>query len=59
MLSYFMNVVIDTNIWISALISKDGVSLEIIRLAQTRFKLMASKGDKARGLALLDKLDRA
>ncbi len=25
--------------------------------AQTRFKLMASKGDKARGLALLDKLD--
>ena len=27
--------------------------------AQTRFKLMASKGDKARGLALLDKLDRA
>jgi len=33
MLSYFMNVVIDTNIWISALISKDGVSREIIRLA--------------------------
>ncbi|SFV56045.1 hypothetical protein MNB_SV-9-195 [hydrothermal vent metagenome] len=28
-----MNVVIDTNIWISALISKDGVSREIIRLA--------------------------
>ncbi len=27
--------------------------------AQTRFKLMASKGDKARGLSLLDKLDRA
>ncbi len=27
--------------------------------AQTRFKLMASKGNKARGLALLDKLDRA
>ena len=25
---------------------------------QTRFKLMASKGNKARGLALLDKLDR-
>ena len=33
MLSYSMNVVIDTNIWISALISKDGVSREIIRLA--------------------------
>jgi putative PIN family toxin of toxin-antitoxin system len=28
-----MNVVIDTNIWISALISKDGDSREIIRLA--------------------------
>ena len=28
-----MNVVIDTNIWISALISKDGISREIIRLA--------------------------
>ncbi len=25
---------------------------------QTHFKLMASKGNKARGLALLDKLDR-
>ena len=25
---------------------------------QTRFKLMASKGNKDRGLALLDKLDR-
>ena len=33
MLSYFMNVVIDTNVWISALISKDGLSREIIRLA--------------------------
>jgi len=33
MLSYFMNVVIDTNIWISALISKDGQSRDIIRLA--------------------------
>ena len=33
MLSYFMNVVIDTNIWISALISKEGVSREIIRLS--------------------------
>ncbi len=28
-----MNVIIDTNIWISALISQDGVSREIIRLA--------------------------
>jgi putative PIN family toxin of toxin-antitoxin system len=28
-----MNVVIDTNVWISALISKDGISREIIRLA--------------------------
>jgi len=28
-----MNVVIDTNIWISALISKDGVSREVIRWA--------------------------
>jgi putative PIN family toxin of toxin-antitoxin system len=28
-----MNVVIDTNIWISALISKEGLSREIIRLA--------------------------
>ncbi|HHE05993.1 MAG TPA: putative toxin-antitoxin system toxin component, PIN family [Epsilonproteobacteria bacterium] len=28
-----MNVVIDTNVWISALISKDGTSREIIRLA--------------------------
>ena len=28
-----MNLVIDTNIWISALISKDGVSREIIRQA--------------------------
>ena len=28
-----MNVVIDTNIWISALISKDGQSRDIIRLA--------------------------
>ena len=28
-----MNVVIDTNVWISALISKDGASREIIRLA--------------------------
>jgi len=26
---------------------------------QTRFKLMASKGNKARGLALLDKIDKA
>ncbi len=33
MLSFFMNVVIDTNIWISALISKDGQSRDIIRLA--------------------------
>ena len=29
----YMKVVIDTNIWISALISKDGASREIIRLA--------------------------
>ena len=28
-----MNVVIDTNVWISALISKDGVSRDIIKLA--------------------------
>ena len=35
MLSYFMNVVIDTNVWISALISKDGLSREIIRLVFT------------------------
>ena len=28
-----MNVVIDTNIWISALISKDGLSRDVIRLA--------------------------
>ncbi len=35
MLSYFMNVVIDTNVWISAFISKDGSSREIIRLALT------------------------
>ena len=28
-----MNVVIDTNIWVSALISKEGLSREIIRLA--------------------------
>ncbi len=28
-----MNVVIDTNVWISALISKDGLSRDIIRLA--------------------------
>ncbi len=28
-----MKVVIDTNVWISALISKDGASREIIRLA--------------------------
>jgi putative PIN family toxin of toxin-antitoxin system len=28
-----MDVVIDTNVWISALISKDGISREIIRLA--------------------------
>ena len=28
-----MNVVIDTNVWISALISKEGASREIIRLA--------------------------
>lgn len=28
-----MNVVIDTNIWIAALISKEGISREIIRLA--------------------------
>ncbi len=28
-----MNVVIDTNVWISALISKDGASREIIKLA--------------------------
>jgi len=28
-----MNVVIDTNIWVSALISKDGVSREVIRWA--------------------------
>ena len=33
MLSFFMNVVIDANIWISALISKDGQSRDIIRLA--------------------------
>ena len=33
MLSFTMNVVIDTNIWISALMSKDGQSREIIRLA--------------------------
>jgi hypothetical protein len=26
--------------------------------AKTRFELMASKGDKSRGLALLDKLER-
>jgi len=35
MLSYFMKVVIDTNIWISALISKNGVSRDVIRLALT------------------------
>jgi len=28
-----MNVVIDTNVWISALLSQDGISREIIRLA--------------------------
>ena len=28
-----MNIVIDTNVWISALISQDGISREIIRLA--------------------------
>ena len=28
-----MNVLINTNVWISALISKDGVSREIIKLA--------------------------
>ena len=28
-----MNIVIDTNVWISALISKDGVSREVIRWA--------------------------
>ena len=28
-----MNVVIDTNVWISALISKDGISREVIRWA--------------------------
>jgi len=28
-----MNVVIDTNVWISALISKDGLSRDVIRLA--------------------------
>jgi len=33
MLSLIMNVVIDTSVWISALISKDGASREIIRLA--------------------------
>ena len=33
MLSLTMNVVIDTSVWISALISKDGASREIIRLA--------------------------
>jgi len=33
MLSYFMNVVIDTNVWISALISKNGMGRDIIRLA--------------------------
>ncbi len=30
-----MNVVIDTNVWISALISKDGLSRDIIKLALT------------------------
>ena len=30
-----MNVVIDTNVWISALLSKDGICREIIRLALT------------------------
>ena len=30
-----MNVVIDTNVWISALISKDGLSRDIIRLVLT------------------------
>jgi len=33
MLSFFMNVVIDTNVWISALISQDGGAREVIRLA--------------------------
>ena len=33
MLSLIMNVVIDTSVWISALISKDGASREILRLA--------------------------
>ena len=33
MLSLFMNVVIDTSIWISALIGKEGASREIIRQA--------------------------
>ena len=33
MLSFFMNVVIDTNVWISALVSKEGQSRDIIRLA--------------------------
>jgi len=33
MLSYLMNVVIDTNVWISALISQDGGAREVIRLA--------------------------
>ena len=33
MLSYPMNVVIDTNVWISALISQDGGAREVIRLA--------------------------
>ena len=29
MLSYFINAVIDTSVWISALISKDGLSQEV------------------------------
>jgi putative PIN family toxin of toxin-antitoxin system len=89
-----MNVVIDTNVWISALISRNGMSRDVIRMAlndmispqistslfleyetvmkrkkiqtlclltqydaKTRFDLMSSKGNKRRGLELLDRLD--
>jgi len=48
-----------TNFYLSFKCFKDNNLIALTQFdTKTRFELMASKGDKRRGLALLDKLER-
>lgn len=65
-----IKIVVDTNVFVSALTSATGVSLNRLvddlssmALAQydaeVRFQVLAGRGNATQGLRLLDKLDRA